>query len=516
MLLKIVSFIVIVIIIYCWYDHKKEIRKKVEACKNTIYYAQQKVQEIKGEVQKTLRCRYQKEHYYVTGGIIYSLESFLRNLNDKYDYMDKTNEELKKISPKEDMSSQLVQLRQRDISYVKNILDKESVITSKKAVASTICLMMDKEHYGKISNDYYDFVSKQDKANVENYILCVKSIIEKVDIDQISKVQVNDLINCAWYYALEKVFDAGKYNQVLRLFDIIFDGKRPVDFWIANVYAKKRIGGEGAISSNVDDFIKARMTSEEASIVSSSLMWMQAYKSECKVLSKMLSLGMDMSPKMQERLHSLENGGGKAPAGLSVDTRNDKVYFDVSALAWGNDEYNGLFENLAFQDTNLNYSLAIRDENKELFVAQGINVPNIDKIIEKINSVIQVEYGTGVVAEKKDCIAVSDGEEEKLQGILVYSNECNQMGILVNVVKIGKKVVIKFYTLFMPVASDLTTQKQQALSIYKKLSPSVTMWESSLKDTMLMAIEQLLNSVTDNGGNIVNEIGQGIQGVTEF
>lgn len=278
---------------------------------------------------------------------------------------------------------------------------------------------------------------------------------------------------------------------------------------------KKRIGGENAVSDLLEDTEHEKK--ENLFVIASSLMWMQLYKSEYKVLSNMLEEGIDMSSKMQERLHSLSNGGGKVSEGLNIDTRNDKVYFDVSVLAWGNDEYNGLFENLAFQDTKLNYSLAIRDENNELFVVQGINIPNIDKIIEKINSVIQVEYGTGVVAEKKDCIAVSDGEEEKLQGILVYSNECNQMGILVNVVKIGKKVVIKFYTLFMPVASDLTTQKQQALSIYKKLSPSVTMWESSLKDTMLMAIEQLLNSVTDNGGNNVNDrIEQGIKGVTEF
>ena len=51
----------------------------------------------------------------------------------------------------------------------------------------------------------------------------------------------------------------------------------------------------------------------------------------------------------------------------------------------------------------------------------------------------------------------------------------------------------------MPTGSDLPAQKQQALSMYKKLSPSVTMWESSLKDTMLMAVEQLLNAGVATG-----------------
>lgn len=47
----------------------------------------------------------------------------------------------------------------------------------------------------------------------------------------------------------------------------------------------------------------------------------------------------------------------------------------VDVLDWKDDEYIGLFENLAFQDKALTYSLAVRDENKDLFIAQGINVP---------------------------------------------------------------------------------------------------------------------------------------------
>ncbi len=34
--------------------------------------------------------------------------------------------------------------------------------------------------------------------------------------------------------------------------------------------------------------------------------------------------------------------------------------------------------------------------------------------------------------------------------------------------------------------------------MYNKLSPSVTLWESSIKDTTLMAIQQLLNITPQN------------------
>lgn len=59
----------------------------------------------------------------------------------------------------------------------------------------------------------------------------------------------------------------------------------------------------------------------------------------------------------------------------------------------------------------------------------------------------------------------------------------------------------------MPSGTRLADQKQQVLSLYKKLSPSVAVWESSMKDTVLMAIQQLLNAepqTTFNGGNAAN------------
>ena len=89
---------------------------------------------------------------------------------------------------------------------------------------------------------------------------------------------------------------------------------------------------------------------------------------------------------------------------------------------------------------------------------------------------------------------MSGSGEEKMRGILAVSDQCRQMGILMHIAKIGKKVNIKFYTLFMPESRNLSEQKQQSLSMYKKLSPTVTMWESSLKDTMLRAVEQLINA----------------------
>lgn len=261
---------------------------------------------------------------------------------------------------------------------------------------------------------------------------------------------------------------------------------------------------DGDCCEYMSDFVCKRIDVRILSLMASSLMWMNAYETEKMILRHMLTTGKKMTGKMQERLHTLTNGGGKAPSGFDVKSSSSEFYFDVSALAWRDDEYVGLFENLAFQDKNLTYSLAIRDENKELFIPQGINVPSNDLVLKKFSSVFTDEYGNSVTVRSANCVALSGSGEEKIDGILASSGECNQMGILIHIARIGKKLIIKFYTLFMPTGSDLAAQKQQALSIYKKLSPSVTMWESSLKDTMLMAVEQILNSNVQGGG-IINE-----------
>jgi hypothetical protein len=267
-----------------------------------------------------------------------------------------------------------------------------------------------------------------------------------------------------------------------------------IDVIIAELYAMKQMGGEDVLREYIRNLLKRIYSSEDLALIASALKWMNAYQTENTVLQHMLSTGKQMTPKMQERLHSLANGGGKAPDGFNVTSSGSAVYFDVSALAWKDEDFTGLFENLAFKEKNLTYSLAVRDENKELFLTGGVAVPGTPAILNKLNSVFMEEYGTVVSIAKKNCIALSGSGEERMEGILVQSSECRQMGILVHVARIGKKLNIKFYTLFMPTGARLSDQKQQALSLYKKLSPSVTMWESSLKDTALMAIQQLLNA----------------------
>ncbi|MBR5509865.1 MAG: hypothetical protein IKV59_07410 [Lachnospiraceae bacterium] len=361
------------------------------------------------------------------------------------------------------------------------------------------CRMIDLEHYGKVDRKYWESIKNMQRPVVLNYMKKCESTLQSGNFEHIQKIAIEDVLKCVWFFAVENPFSASDFQSAEHLFKRIYK-KFHIDVTIADLYAKKKVGGEDCLSDMIRALLKGGGNSKNQvdtlTQIASALMWMNAYKTENMVLQHMLTFGMQMSPKAQERLHSFASGRGKAPNSFDVNPSQGFLYFDVSALVWKDDEYIGLFENLAFQDKKLTYSLAVRDEDKELFLSQGITVPDTGMILNQLKSVLFEEYGSKVAVRLADCKALSGSGEERIQGVLVSSVECRHMGILVHIAGIGKKLVIKFYTLFMPTASDISEQKQQALSIYNKLSPSVTMWESSLKDTMLMAIQQILNSNT--------------------
>lgn len=330
-----------------------------------------------------------------------------------------------------------------------------------------------------------------------------------------------DICACLWFFAMAKPYSVENFNAAEKLCNRYFRGYEIDNVFISELYAANQMGGESVVQGKVRDrikeFEKAFATEEEApvkqnshnikdrlQILASALMWMQAYLSEKQVLEFMLERGIPMDSKLQERLHSLNNGGGKAPSGFEVESDDQNLYFDVSSLAWRDEEYNGLFENLAFKETDLTYSLAIRDEDKSLMVGQSFSLDDPKIVLEKIQEVFADEYGNAVVSMCKDCIALSGSGEEKISGILSQSKECEQLGIFVHIARIGKKLNIKFYTLFMPTSGDVADQKQQALSMYKKLSPTVTMWEDGLKDTILVAIQQMLNDTPTSDSTTSN------------
>ena len=421
-----------------------------------------------------------------------SYQSTYIDLRNFVSELESTNRELRNKSKNEDYSS--------TISSCSRLADDFNAF-GQRVKRLPYTRMMDASNYGQIQKSYWDSVRSMDKKTADTIIANCERSISGRNYSQVFATDVEAILRCVWFYATDKPYSAESFKKAVDVFGR-FAERAHVDVTIAELYAMKQMGGEDVLRDRIRNMLRADHTAEELTLIASALMWMNAYQAENMILQHMLSQGMQMSAKTQERLHSLTNGGGKAPDGFDVVSGGSAMYFDVSALAWKDDEYTGLFENLAFQEKTLSYSLAVRDEDKDLFITSGINVPGMPEILSKLNSVFAEEYGNVVTAAMKKCIALSGSGEENMEGILAESNECRQMGILVHVARIGKKLNIKFYTLFMPGGTKLADQKQQVLSLYKKLSPSVAMWESSIKDTVLMAIQQLLNTEpqTASGG----------------
>lgn len=449
----------------------------------------------KQEKIQSLRNKFNglKDSFYNTVGGFFNSEfgsyaGTKSSLSGYISQMESTNRELKMESKSDDYSSTIsecTRLASQFEDFSKKVLQQPCTRGTR---------MMDPSNYGKINKEYFNTVRGMSKSTVDAIIAECEKNMSSRNYAQLFGINVETLLCCVWFYATEKPYSAEAFKRAVTVFQRVVE-RRNIDVDIAELYAMKQMGGEDVLRDPIRNRLKNSGNSvEELTLIASALMWINAYQVENMILQHMLSKGMQMTAKTQERLHSLTNGGGKAPSGFDVSSSANSMYFDVSSLAWKDDEYTGLFENLAFQEKTLSYSLAVRDEDKDLFITSGINVPGMPAILSKLNSVFADEYGNAVTATMKKSIALSGSGEENMEGILVESNECKQMGILIHVARIGKKLNIKFYTLFMPSGTRLADQKQQVLSLYKKLSPSVAMWESSMKDTTLMAIQQLLNA----------------------
>lgn len=469
-----------------------ELRNEFDLRRNNL--REQEV-EIESEIKYFFLSLFDYTKIYAT------LNNIISNMQSTIDQMEKINDILVNELGCDDQSLAISQEKSRVLPKAREITEGLKAF-GQKVHTIPFSQMIDEISYGKINKTYWNSVCDIHRSDAVNYISSCSDLLSSNRFSEIFAIDVEKILKCAWFFAVEKIFSASDFQLAESIFLRIYKHSH-ADLIIAKLYASKKMGGEDVLRDSVRDILKHQYDSRILVIIASGLMWMNAYKLENIVLQHMLTSGIEMTQTAQERLHALTNGAGKAPSGFDVQSSASSFYFDVSALAWKEEDYTGLFENLAFQDKVLSYSLALRDENKELFLPQGFKMLSTDVVLNKLRSVFSEQYESGVVAQSVNCIALSGSGEEKLDGILVFSDECKQMGVLIHIAKIGKKLIIKFYTLFMPIGSDLAVQKQQALSMYQKLSPSVTMWESSLKDTMLMAVEQLLNtSVQFSSGEI--------------
>lgn len=375
-----------------------------------------------------------------------------------------------------------------------------------RILATTFKTMVNPAEYGKIDMSYWKTINKKQS---DQFLNDVNSWLTNAETEKFRSIQPNKILTIAWYYAIQIPYSTQKFNNARDIFCGIYR-REFADLTIAEFYAIKQMGGGNVLRDRVNTILKDNVNkkiydTEELIMIASGLAWMKAYEEEILVLQHLLNTGQQMPPKAQERLYLLSNGGGNAPSVYDVRSSGDKLVFDVSSLAWRDEDYTGLFKKLQYQREVLNYSLAIRDEDKTLSLTQGMEAPTTESTLQKMKEVFYTEYGNTAAVSLRQCEALSGVGKESIEGILAEPKKYSQMGVLVHIAHIGTRLNIKFYTLFMPVGNDWQTQNQQAISIYKRISPDMSVWESSMKETTLKAIQQLLNTTYRSTSPIINE-----------
>ena len=375
------------------------------------------------------------------------------------------------------------------------------------------------DDYGQVNEQVLKRVQKIRKKDADEVVSKFYMHYQNHEWDQFSEMNVNDVLYYLWFYAMNKPFDADYFYKTRILFDIVYktNCNEPV---LAQCFATIQVSGITGIS----DLIRNRLRNyfvglsgemievykKQLHSLASGLMWMKAYQQEKEVLEYMMQQMIPMTAKEQERLHLLSTSNGK---NVEMHEVNKSAYFTfvVDSLEWKDKEYQAFFEHLAFQDRKLDYSLALRDERKDLVLAHAVSIPDLDEIEQRVQAAFDEEYGGDAEIHRSAVKIVANGENEILDGFLAESNDLSGFGIFVYLVKVGKKINIKFYTLYLPENVNASIQCKKALSFSKQINPTVSMWETSLKETILLGIQRIFNEK-----NTTVKQGTGISGVVEF
>lgn len=361
--------------------------------------------------------------------------------------------------------------------------------------------IIDMTTYGVPNHVYLNSLSEIPESSIVAYVNDTINALKEKRVTDILAIDFEELTKCMWHYAMKKPYSADDFTCVLYARELYYKKAPYEEVEIAKIYIAKQLSANNVLRDNINNIIKNCSAGYE--VIASALMWLKDYEDERRILEAMLKKNIQMSPKLQERLKALSKGRNAVP--IHEIQNNHKFVFDVSALSWKIEMYQGLFEDLAFQEKVLTYALAVRDENKELVLNSMTQVPEGQALLDKLKKYLSLEYGDAVTVKQTACIALSDSTEDEMAGTIISTSVCKYFALLLCIVPVGKKINIKFYSLFLPTANNVTQQEKEALSLFNQVSLTVATWESSMKQSVLVAIQQLLNEHTNENCTIESQ-----------
>ena len=360
-----------------------------------------------------------------------------------------------------------------------------------------------REEYGKIHEETLKKAKQYSKNQADTLVDTFIKYYDAKDWLHFCDINVNEILYILWFYATYKPFDTHHFEKATRLFNYVYR-TQPIEPFLAKCYAMIQVGTEDAINDMMRSHLETISKTENLSLkttkinelhkIAPALMWMKAYKEEERILQYMLQNSILMNAKEQERLYLLSTSKGMDLTSLPSHHSSEDMNIRMDSINWNVEDYRTFFDNLSFQDKKLSEYLAIRDELQDIVLNAKIKFPSLNEIANKMKPMFEEEYGDVVKLSLEKVCCISLDESEEMEGIFAITDEVQSLGIFTLCIRIGKKLNIKFYTLYLPENTDVEQQAKKAISMFKKSSPTVSMWESSLKGTFLSSMQQILNS----------------------
>jgi hypothetical protein len=382
--------------------------------------------------------------------------------------------------------------------------------------------------YGIEDREWVKGVRQVDKARADKALSSLKSNFEQGDGFSRIAPSPDGVVTCLWAFAFATPHDPTSFGQASEIanFHLAYNTHDEYDktfrvvglqSLLADLYVANRMGA-GVLEKKKEYLLKwldVRLKagdSTNAARLTSGLMWMKVFDLELEVLRRTAVAGLLTDAKLQERLQFLESGGSKGPGLHDIgDAAGDTLQFDYAAVSWSEDDFITFFKNLTYENKLLQYALTVREWSKTLtFSGKPSGVTN-DALYEHIKEMVADEYEESVHCVRQSGEILAEGASEEISGILL-SPAKDEFGFdhvaqFLNIMKIGKNLNIRFYTLFVPTAATAEEQSRQALSLKKNLNPNILAYEDSLRESTIRAIETFLN----NAGNAPTSPGKGQQ-----
>lgn len=364
--------------------------------------------------------------------------------------------------------------------------------------------------YGEIelptlAQDYAaDFVEMAEERPFKEYVTNLTRAFSSFDeaLDYInSGTDISDITkmtNLMWFYATRRPINIKLLNACTETYNGFSSraGIPRAEAVFAHLYAKNLLGGRDFVKQSyraIDEWVKFSQKytpTIEYEVLASCLAEVEMYDAELHLLRKLISLGVQVSSEVQDRLNFLENGGTLDIKIYEVEESNEFLY-DTSSVEWKPEAFHVFFRRLAMKKMITNYSMVISKwtKNIPLMSGQSVSVELMHRKFAELVGDFDNELAFKVV-DGRAINLLNVGASDA--ALFTFDNEnskrCRCISVLFTCEKFGRNLSISMQTMFTPDKRfSLEELESYALAIKENT------YVESFRETVAQVVDEVLN-----------------------